>query len=360
MEASGAHAGRGAAPPRSAAADLLAAWRADPGQVVGRPFCAGATILIAGPGFGAGPAREQPGSEDAAGNHSAHERSHHPATDRAAAECAASDRAAGKYSAHERGERPASDRAAGKYSAHERGERAASDRAAAECAAAECAASNRVASALARHGFMVVISAGFDEIFRNNMTKSGVLPLCLPIGKVAELQDIVEADPAVLLTVDLANREVAIGDRFSAVFEFTGSARWQLPGGLAGAAEAGPRGCGTGESGGRCPAWLPGDGQDHLAGRIRTIQHRISCLDVPVDVRIYLQRRLIAVCDAMKPTGADPVRCERRLVRLGAELDRLAAAHGTGDIPDHIPGQSSPGNAKAQSGKPLNSWPTRP
>lgn len=59
-----------------------------------------------------------------------------------------------------------------------------------------------------------MILAGFDEICRNNMTKSGVLLLCLPIGKVAELQDIAETDPAALLTVDLANREVTISDRF--------------------------------------------------------------------------------------------------------------------------------------------------
>ena len=58
------------------------------------------------------------------------------------------------------------------------------------------------------------VAAGFDEICRNNMTKSGVLPLCLPIGKVAELPDIAETDPAPLLTDDLANRELRTGDRF--------------------------------------------------------------------------------------------------------------------------------------------------
>jgi hypothetical protein len=49
------------------------------------------------------------------------------------------------------------------------------------------------------------------------VTKSGVLPLCLPIGKVTELQDMVKTDPAPLLTADLANRVVMAGDRFSAV-----------------------------------------------------------------------------------------------------------------------------------------------
>ena len=46
------------------------------------------------------------------------------------------------------------------------------------------------------------------------VAKSGVRPLCLPIGKVTELQDIVNTEPAPLLTGDLANRVVATSDRF--------------------------------------------------------------------------------------------------------------------------------------------------
>jgi 3-isopropylmalate/(R)-2-methylmalate dehydratase small subunit len=51
------------------------------------------------------------------------------------------------------------------------------------CPAREHPASERAASALAGHGFLVVISARFDEVFRNNITKSGVFPLYLRSGK---------------------------------------------------------------------------------------------------------------------------------------------------------------------------------
>jgi hypothetical protein len=49
---------------------------------------------------------------------------------------------------------------------------------------------------------------------------------------------------------------------------------------------------------------------------------------VPSDMRIQLQRRLIAVCDAAKAPGADPARCGQRLTALLAELDRLNAPPG--------------------------------
>jgi hypothetical protein len=73
--------------------------------------------------------------------------------------------------------------------------------------AARCTASDRAAAARARRRFLLVMPAGFDEICRNNMTKSGVLLLCLPIGKVAELQDIAETDlRRCLLSISLIAR----------------------------------------------------------------------------------------------------------------------------------------------------------
>jgi 3-isopropylmalate/(R)-2-methylmalate dehydratase small subunit len=62
--------------------------------------------------------------------------------------------------------------------------------------------------ALSDYGFRVVISPRFGDIFRNNATKAGLLPVRLPADVVAALQDAVEADPAVEITVDLAGREV--------------------------------------------------------------------------------------------------------------------------------------------------------
>jgi 3-isopropylmalate/(R)-2-methylmalate dehydratase small subunit len=300
------YTGRGAVLPRSAvAADLLAGWREDPGVVLGRPEFAGATILIACP-------------------------------DPAVVACPDPGPVACPDPGPDSGASPAREHPVG-----------------------GSAVSERAAPALAARGFQVVISPVFNEILCNNMTTAGVLLLCLPIGKVSELRDIVDADPATVLTVDFGNHEMTAGDRFSAVFEIANSSRWQLPGGLAGGDPAARRGSRAAQPGGPRPAWLPVAGPADLATRIRTAQHRISCLDVPADLRIHLQRRLVAVCDATKAAAADPARCERRLALLAAELDRLAAIHGNADAPDHIPGNTLPGKARAQSGNSLSSRPTR-
>ena len=62
--------------------------------------------------------------------------------------------------------------------------------------------------ALLDYGFRVVISARFGDIFRNNSVQAGLLPVRLPAATVTTLADAVEADPATVVTVDLAGREV--------------------------------------------------------------------------------------------------------------------------------------------------------
>jgi len=62
--------------------------------------------------------------------------------------------------------------------------------------------------ALADHGFRAVISARFGDIFYNNSIQEGLLPVLLPADAVTSLQDAIEADPALRITVDLAGREV--------------------------------------------------------------------------------------------------------------------------------------------------------
>jgi 3-isopropylmalate/(R)-2-methylmalate dehydratase small subunit len=62
--------------------------------------------------------------------------------------------------------------------------------------------------ALADYGFRAVISARFGDIFYNNSIQEGLLPVLLPADAVTSLQDAIEADPALLVTVDLAGREV--------------------------------------------------------------------------------------------------------------------------------------------------------
>jgi 3-isopropylmalate/(R)-2-methylmalate dehydratase small subunit len=62
--------------------------------------------------------------------------------------------------------------------------------------------------ALADYGFRTVISARFGDIFYNNSIQEGLLPVLLPADAVTSLQDAIEADPALLVTVDLVGREV--------------------------------------------------------------------------------------------------------------------------------------------------------
>ena len=287
METLATHTGRGAALRRAwGDPDLLANWQADPGRVLGRPGYAGATILIASPDFAACPAREQAVTGHAPAGHA-----------------------------------PAGHAVA---------------RATAGQAAAQRAAAERAGSALASRGFLIVVSAGFDEILCHAMTKSGVRLLYLPVSKISELQDIVDADPATPLTIDFGNREMTAADKFSAVFEIVSPAGRPRPRGRADAGEAARHDSKIAESDGGHEDSPRAAGPTLLAGRIRACQHRISCLDIAPDMRIHLQRRLIAVCDAMKAATADLVRCEQRLARIAAELDRLTAVHGTTARPDRI------------------------
>jgi 3-isopropylmalate/(R)-2-methylmalate dehydratase small subunit len=85
--------------------------------------------------------------------------------------------------------------------------------------------------ALADYGFRVVISPRFGDIFRNNATKAGLLPVRLPADVVDALQAAVEADPAAQITVDLAARAVSFPGR-TAPFEIDDYTRWRLMEGL--------------------------------------------------------------------------------------------------------------------------------
>ncbi|MBN6053396.1 3-isopropylmalate dehydratase small subunit [Nonomuraea sp. RK-328] len=85
--------------------------------------------------------------------------------------------------------------------------------------------------ALQQYGFRVVIAARFGDIFRNNSTKMGLLPVVLPAEKVEALQAAAEADPSLQVTVDLAGREVRWADE-AVGFEIDDYTRWRLMEGL--------------------------------------------------------------------------------------------------------------------------------
>jgi 3-isopropylmalate/(R)-2-methylmalate dehydratase small subunit len=87
--------------------------------------------------------------------------------------------------------------------------------------------------ALVDYGFRVVIAPRFGDIFRNNATKAGLLPVQLPEKVVAALQDAAEADPAAEITVDLEAREVRhAGTGITVPFEIDDYTRWRLMEGL--------------------------------------------------------------------------------------------------------------------------------
>ncbi|MEO3860073.1 3-isopropylmalate dehydratase small subunit [Acrocarpospora sp. B8E8] len=85
--------------------------------------------------------------------------------------------------------------------------------------------------ALQQYGFRVVIAARFGDIFRNNSTKMGLLPVILEAKVVEELQAAVAADPTVTITVDLVERQVRLGEGAWS-FEIDDYTRWRLLEGL--------------------------------------------------------------------------------------------------------------------------------
>ncbi|MEV4470932.1 3-isopropylmalate dehydratase small subunit [Nonomuraea sp. NPDC049504] len=85
--------------------------------------------------------------------------------------------------------------------------------------------------ALQQYGFRAVIAARFGDIFRNNSTKMGLLPVVLPGEKLEELQAAVEAEPTLEVTVDLVERQVRWAGE-AVPFEIDDYTRWRLMEGL--------------------------------------------------------------------------------------------------------------------------------
>src|SRR5262245_25864892 len=86
--------------------------------------------------------------------------------------------------------------------------------------------------ALQQYGFVAVVSARFGDIFRNNATKMGLLPIELPEADVERMQAEIEADPAKEYTIDLDRREVRGADGGVRPFEIDDYTRWRLLEGL--------------------------------------------------------------------------------------------------------------------------------
>jgi 3-isopropylmalate/(R)-2-methylmalate dehydratase small subunit len=86
--------------------------------------------------------------------------------------------------------------------------------------------------ALQQYGFRAVVSARFGDIFRNNATKMGLLPIELPEANVERLQAKIEADPAREFTIDLSRRELRCDEGGVQSFEIDDYTRRRLLEGL--------------------------------------------------------------------------------------------------------------------------------
>jgi 3-isopropylmalate/(R)-2-methylmalate dehydratase small subunit len=85
--------------------------------------------------------------------------------------------------------------------------------------------------ALRDWGFRAIIAPRFGDIFRGNALKDGLLPIELDFDVVSRLWDAIEQDPALVVTVDLAERRVrAAGDEWD--FPIDDFSRWRLLEGL--------------------------------------------------------------------------------------------------------------------------------
>lgn len=76
--------------------------------------------------------------------------------------------------------------------------------------------------ALQQYGFDVVIAPSFSDIFRNNCSKNGLVPVVLETSVVESLWEVVEANPRTEITVDVERLVVEVpstGARYSFVLD---------------------------------------------------------------------------------------------------------------------------------------------
>jgi hypothetical protein len=152
----------------------------------------------------------------------------------------------------------------------------------------------RAIAAAAGRGFKVLISSELDDFRRYSLIKTAILPICVDRETAAALQAEVESDPGILLTVDIGRREVRARGGFVARFEMDA-------------------------------------GFGDMAQRLRIAQRLLGSAALAGDARIRLQRRLVAICDALKAPSADVARSARRLDLFLTDLALTCPACPAGD-----------------------------
>jgi 3-isopropylmalate/(R)-2-methylmalate dehydratase small subunit len=89
--------------------------------------------------------------------------------------------------------------------------------------------------ALQNHGFRVVLSSRFADIFRSNAGKAGLLAAQVDEKVVQRIWDHLDEHPGATLTVDLESRTLRAGDGPDAIedsFDIDDYTRWRLLEGL--------------------------------------------------------------------------------------------------------------------------------
>ena len=64
--------------------------------------------------------------------------------------------------------------------------------------------------AIQQYGFGAVIAPSFSDIFRNNCTKNGLVPVVLPLASVERLWSLIESDPGTEITIDMERLTVEV------------------------------------------------------------------------------------------------------------------------------------------------------
>jgi len=87
--------------------------------------------------------------------------------------------------------------------------------------------------ALTDYGFRVVVSPRFGDIFRQNATKNGLLPVVLDAGVVERLLEAVQRDPSLIAHVDVAEGRFEVAELgVSETFELDPAVRYRFLRGL--------------------------------------------------------------------------------------------------------------------------------
>lgn len=182
-------------------------------------------------------------------------------------------------------------------------------------------------------GFKAILAPGFADSSRYNLIKTGILPVSLLLETVTELQAAVKCDPGILLTVDICRQVV------------------RARGGLVARIAMGPDGLPRKTESADYPYRLPTDqlppfwsdhSADGMAGRLLMAQRLLGSAGLPGNVRISLQRRFAAICDALKSPDADLARGAWRLDRLLNDLAEYDRAGPAADRPGPASGAADP------------------